>query len=119
MKALGDDTPPMVATTGISPFAVELGTCTLIWYSPVALKPAKEGVTVTSPIRTVTALVRAGAPVRTCPFGIAGSVGPKPVPYSKITSPGLAGVDDPGKSVVGPSNLKSACRAAMYLLEVE
>jgi hypothetical protein len=31
MKALGDETPPMVATTGTSPFGVELGTWTLIW----------------------------------------------------------------------------------------
>src|SRR5207237_753673 len=61
------------------------------------------------------ALASTGPPLRICPFITAGVVGPKPVANSWMISPGLAGVVEPGKRVVGPSRLASRCRAAMYL----
>src|SRR5262245_39629975 len=91
-----EDTPPTVATTGTSPFGAESGTCTLIWNSPDATRPTKAGVTSTPPIRKVTGLVAGRAVVTICPSVAAGLVGPKPFPYSRIVSPGLAGVLRPG-----------------------
>src|SRR5258705_7893066 len=109
----GVDSPPTVATTATSPFGADAGTSTLIWYSPVATRPANVGVTVASPIRTVTALVVCEAPVKSVPSGIAGLVGPNPLANSSMVSPGFAGVDNPGYRLVGPSRVLSACKAAM------
>src|SRR5882724_12077898 len=111
----GDDTPPTVATTATSPLGVEAGIWTLIWYSPVATRPANVGVTVTPPIRTVTSAIVFAEPVSNSPSGIAGVVAPNPLPNSSMVSPGLAGVDNPGYRLAGPSKVLSACSAAMYL----
>src|SRR5262249_55006234 len=104
-----------------SPFAAASGTLMLNWYSPVALSPANvpatdaDGVTSVPPNVIRTWFASTGAPLSTCPFTTAGVVGPKPVANNWMISPGLAGVVDPGNSVVGPSRLESRCRAAMYL----
>ena len=59
-------------------------------------------------------LVVAG-PLLICPLTIDGVVGPKPVPYRRMVSPGAAGVVEPGYNEVGPSKLPSAWVAAMDL----
>src|ERR1051326_4930408 len=45
---------------------------------------------VTPPMATVTGVVTREMPVARAPGATAGSVGPKPVPYSVTTSPGFA-----------------------------
>src|SRR5271157_3549994 len=84
-------TPPTDSTTGMSPLPMLAGTCTLICTSPAPTTPANWTVADCPPIVAVTVLASGLAPENTWPAGTAGLAGPKPVPHSTITSPGLAG----------------------------
>src|SRR5258708_31895950 len=77
----GELTPPISATMGWSPSG-KVGTTTLNWYSPTATSPANGTAAGTPPMRMCNCAGSeiGGAPLKACPAGTAGLVGPKPVP---------------------------------------
>src|ERR1035437_3173998 len=63
------------------------------------------------PFSTTVAALASGAAVIRCPAGLAGLVGPKPVPHKTIVSPGWAG-RAPGIVAGSPISVPSAAVAA-------
>src|SRR4051812_17454030 len=76
-------------TTGRSPFAAPLGTCTLIWYTPAVpgTTPANDTVAAAPPIVTWGSVASGDAAVGTTPGICAGVVAPNPVPNNETVSP--------------------------------
>src|SRR5947208_7907791 len=82
--------PPTDARSETSPEPRPAGTVKLSWYRPALVSPAKDGVTLTLLMVSVTGFVVAADPVNRAPAGTAGFVGPNPTPKSSTVSPALA-----------------------------
>src|SRR5713226_7801995 len=108
MNTFACDLPvPACAITAASPPESVEGTCTLTWYRPAEVKPAKVTDAATPPIETAGWVAAGTGAGSTCP-SVAGLVSPNPVPKRVMISPGRAGVVKPGRRLAGPTSEPSA-----------